>query len=83
MSLNSLKNLRVSLNFFHDFVSLKLYSQIFQLPVMYAHLFHMFSLEMGFVTMKIIIRIVSLMVEIVVSMFEMSSVPLAPVTLVI
>lgn len=83
MSLNSPKNLQVSLNFFHDFLSLKLYSQIFQLPVMYAFLVHILSLAMGFVTMKIIIRNVSLMVEIVALMFEMSSVLPVPVTLVI
>ena len=66
-----------------DFVLSNLIDKFFQLPVMYAFLVQILSLEMGFVMMKITTRNVSLMVEIVVSMFEMSSVPLAPVTLVI
>ena len=50
---------------------------------MYAYLVHLLSSEMGFVMMKITTRNVSLMVEIVALMFEMSSVLHAPVTLVI
>ena len=66
-----------------DFVLSNLIDKFFQLPVMYAFLVQILSLEMGFVMMKITIRNVSLMVEIVALMFEMSSVLLAPVTLVI
>ena len=44
---------------------------------------HRSLLQMGFAMMETIIRIVSLMVEIVALMFEMSSVLPVPVTLVI
>ena len=66
-----------------DFVLSNLIDKFFQLPVMYAFLVQILSLEMGFVMMKITIRNVSLMVEIVALMFEMSSVLPVPVTLVI
>ena len=57
--------------------------KFFQLPMKYAYLVHLLSSQMGFVMMKIIKRIVSLMAEIVASMFEMNSVLIAHVILVI